>query len=436
MDDKNWSDLGRQMSDAVQNALRVGDYSQLKQTINSTMGTVVDKTISYGRNLEQSIEDTVSEATRSFQQGQSSNTQKPPFSAQEPKTPPPPRAPSRWSAPSYYPTQAVKNAAVLVKQRAALHKKHLRKASFSSFSGIFMIVIGCLGAIPLAASALAMGLTNWLGASFLVSMVWTGAFSAMSILFALLFIKGIITHNRAKRCKVYLQMLGAKNFCEIDKMADMVQKSPQFVKKELRRLLGMGMFPEGHMDELQTCMMLGEDTYRQYLEVQENLKQREAQKLAEEARAKEEPEGLSSVIAEGKACLQQIRNANSVLPGEEISAKLYRLETVTEKIFEYVQQRPKKLPEIHRFMSYYLPTTIKLVTSYQEFEAQPVQGANIVTAKAEILEILGTINAAFETLLDSLFEDDAMDISTDISALKTMLAQEGLAEKDFKSKQN
>lgn len=436
MEDKNLSDLGRQMSEAVQNALRTGDYSQLKQTVNSTVGTVVDKTISYGRTLEKTIEDTVSEATRSFQQGQNSNTQKPPFSEQGPKAPPPPRAPSRWNAPSYYPPPGVKNAALLVKQRAALYKKHLRKASFSSFSGIFMIVAGCMGAIPLAASALAMGLTNWLGASFLARMIWTGAFAAMSILFVLLFVQGIVTHNRAKRCKVYLQMLSSKNFCEIDKMAATVQKSPQFVKKELRHLLSMGMFPEGHMDELQTCMMLGEDTYRQYLEVQENLKQREAQKAAEETRAKQEPEGLSGVIAEGKACLQQIRDANSVLPGEEISAKLCRLETVTEKIFEYVGQRPKKLPEIRRFMSYYLPTTIKLVNSYQEFEAQPVQGANIVTAKAEILEILGTINAAFETLLDSLFEDDAMDISTDISALKTMLAQEGLAEKDFKPTEN
>ena len=82
-------------------------------------------------------------------------------------------------------------------------------------------------------------------------------------------------------------------------------------------------------------------------------------------------------------------------------------------------------------MNYYLPTTVKLVTSYREFESQPVQGENILTAKKEILDILDTVNSAFASLLDSLFQNDAIDISADISVLKTMLAQEGLTQKDF-----
>ena len=83
-------------------------------------------------------------------------------------------------------------------------------------------------------------------------------------------------------------------------------------------------------------------------------------------------------------------------------------------------------------MSYYLPTTLKLVNAYREFDAQPVQGENILSAKREIEETLDTINLAFENLFDGLFEDDAIDISTDISVLETMLRQEGLTGSDFK----
>jgi len=108
------------------------------------------------------------------------------------------------------------------------------------------------------------------------------------------------------------------------------------------------------------------------------------------------------------------------------------LELVIDKIFTHVEQHPDQLTEIEKFMDYYLPTTLKLVTTYREFDLQPVQGENIRSAKQEIEKTLDTINHAFETLLDSLFEDAAMDVSTDISVLKTILAQEGLTPNKFK----
>jgi 5-bromo-4-chloroindolyl phosphate hydrolysis protein len=85
-------------------------------------------------------------------------------------------------------------------------------------------------------------------------------------------------------------------------------------------------------------------------------------------------------------------------------------------------------------MEYYLPTTVKLLEAYAQMDAQPVGGENIVTAKKEIEATLDTLNVAFEKLLDSLFQDTAWDISSDISVLNTMLAQEGLTEDGLKKK--
>ena len=114
-----------------------------------------------------------------------------------------------------------------------------------------------------------------------------------------------------------------------------------------------------------------------------------------------------------------------------ISEKLDRLENVTARIFECVRKHPEKLPDIRRFIRYYMPTTLKLVKSYEEFETQPVQGENITKAKEEIEQALDTVNRAFENLLDTLFADDALDVSADISTLETMLKQEGLTGSDF-----
>ena len=110
------------------------------------------------------------------------------------------------------------------------------------------------------------------------------------------------------------------------------------------------------------------------------------------------------------------------------------MEIIIQKIFDRVGADPASLEDIDKMMEYYLPTTVKLLEAYQSLNMQPVQGENIRSSKIEIENTLDTLNRAFEKLLDSLFEDVAWDVSTDISVLYTMLAQEGLTENDFSKK--
>ena len=145
-----------------------------------------------------------------------------------------------------------------------------------------------------------------------------------------------------------------------------------------------------------------------------------------------EMKAVHEVIAEGQETIRQINEANVAIEGEVISLKLDRLEKVITKIFEFIEENPGGIPEIRKFMGYYLPTTLKLVSVYRDLDAEPIQGANILATKKEIEDTLDTISHAFENLLDSFYEDTAMDVSTDISVLNTMLAQEGLTKRDFK----
>ena len=82
-------------------------------------------------------------------------------------------------------------------------------------------------------------------------------------------------------------------------------------------------------------------------------------------------------------------------------------------------------------MNYYLPMTVKLLDAYADMDAQPVQGETIQASKREIEASLDTLNAAFEKLLDSIFTETALDVSSDITVLNTMLAQEGLVEDEI-----
>ena len=116
-----------------------------------------------------------------------------------------------------------------------------------------------------------------------------------------------------------------------------------------------------------------------------------------------------------------------------ISADIVRLEQISEKIFEEVKRDPKKLSKIRRFMDYYLPTTLKLLNSYDRMSATGVSGENIDTTLAKVEGMMRTIVAAFEKQLDSLYGADALDISTDITVLETMMAREGLTEQEMKA---
>ncbi len=131
---------------------------------------------------------------------------------------------------------------------------------------------------------------------------------------------------------------------------------------------------------------------------------------------------------QGEAFLTEIRRCNDLIPGEEISQKISRMELIVQKIFHRLESDPEIVDDLKKMMDYYLPMTIKLLRAYADMDAQPVQGQTITASKQEIEQTLDTLNLAFERLLDSIFQETAMDVSSDISVLQTLLAQEGLTE--------
>ena len=133
--------------------------------------------------------------------------------------------------------------------------------------------------------------------------------------------------------------------------------------------------------------------------------------------------------------MRAIKAANDAIPGEEISEKIARMEMLVDRIFDRVEQKPDTVSDIRKLMDYYLPMTVKLLDAYEEMDRQPIQGETIRSSKKEIEDTLDTLNEAFAKLLDSVFQDTAWDVSSDISVLHTMLAQEGLTGNDFSKKQ-
>lgn len=167
-------------------------------------------------------------------------------------------------------------------------------------------------------------------------------------------------------------------------------------------------------------------------EPEEEAPQETQEEEPQEEPAPEEPQttgdpALDALILEKDRAISEMRRLNDAIEDETISQQIDQLEDATAKIFDHVIEHPEKQSQIRKFMIYYLPTTLKLLNSYDRMDATGISGENIDSTKERIETMMATIVSSFHKQLDALFRDEAMDIASDITVMENLLAQEGLA---------
>ena len=310
------------------------------------------------------------------------------------------------------------------------------KGTSTKVGGIFLAItgyvfaLGCL--IFLLLLALGAAATGW----DMMFGIGLGTFGVFTLVFLVMAVFGTNMTCAVGRFRRYVKILKDREYCDVKELSQKTGRSVKAVLKDLKKMIKKGWFCQGHLDTQGACLMVSDESYRQYTELMERMKKEKSEREAAAARQQQEYAKLSpevqKVIEAGDGYVKKIREANDAIPGEEISAKISRMEMLVDRIFDRVEEHPESVDDIRKLMEYYLPTTIKLLDAYEELDAQPVQGENIISSKQEIEKTIDTLNTAFEKLLDDLFQDTAWDVSSDISVLHTMLAQEGLTEDGLK----
>lgn len=245
--------------------------------------------------------------------------------------------------------------------------------------------------------------------------------------------------NKNKRFKIYKKIIGSKGYCQVEELAKEIDKSKGFVKRDLKKMIKEKYFLEAHFDKNEEIFITSNNNYNNYLHAEEIQKQllemKDEKNAAVEQEISRETTNTSSgtnseaktIVDEGKEYIAKIHKANQLIPGPDMTKKLNTMEDIVTRIFEKIEREPEMSEELRRMMKYYLPTTIKLLDAYIEMDGQPSYGDNNISkSKKEIEDSLDVINQAFGNLFDSLFEDKAWDISSDINTMKTMMKQDGL----------
>ena len=425
---KNLDELGNTIEAIIDRAVSSQDFQQLNQTIRQVLNTAVD---TGGDAMRRALDEAArrkAERNRIVEERTDRQTYVPPYRSRE-------RNANRYqpNVNVYSSNLGSSRPAQQSSQLPALYQNpsgRLAGGICKTVGGGLLTLFGSGGVLSSGIVALVTGLSSVFSLAAGLSLLGLGGG-------IWLLTNGISSIKKVSRYEKYLKALGNKTYCELNRLAQAVGKSPKFVRKELKGMIDDGLFLEGHLNEEETSLITSNDSYVHYLETKQKQAVKQQEEVLETVRTQKEQEKkkasaqVQEVLDKGNAFLRQLRTCNDAIPGQEISQKISRMETLVRNIFDRVETHPEVVPELKKLMDYYLPMTVKLLNAYADMDAQSVQGENIQSSKREIEATLDTLNTAFEKLLDSIFKTTALDVSSDITVLQTLLAQEGLTEDEF-----
>ena len=421
MDINDLYGAGEDLVEAVNDAVRRNDYSGLSSSIRKTVQEVSD---TIQRDVREYNARNQREDIRRRNYRNTTGQGGPHFYDENPyrryRSTSGPKYTQRTSSGQPQPAKTYRTRKTPFLQKLVSRTSGLGKI----IGGVFGLIIGAPILLGALGGLIAGGITGGVVTGLLAGAIITAG-SAYAVL------TGKKDKELVRRYYQYAQAVGDAEYIEISKLAKMTGRTKQEVLSDIKALMDKGLLTEAWLDEKETTLILTEEVYDQYQTIRAQSERMRAEAEKEQAADSDLPENAREIIKEGRDYIETIHRFNDEIPGVEMSDKLYRLESTMDRIVEQVRKQPESASELRKLMSYYLPTTVKLLNAYKELDKQTVYGENITKTKKEIEDALDTINSAFENLLDSMFQNMAWDVSSDISVMQTMFAQDGLTGKEM-----
>lgn len=226
---------------------------------------------------------------------------------------------------------------------------------------------------------------------------------------------GISQRRIYRLAKMYVSVIGTRGSVDLDELESSLSRPRKRVMKELGRVIDTGVFGQYAYIDIGRGLFLRNSTYAP----------------RDRENTEEKREGGEAVKDEYAETLSKIRRLNDEIDDVPVSDRIDLIEEYTRRIFEFMKKNPEREKDVHTFMTYYLPMTLKLLESYSEIERVGVAGDNMQSAKESIEKTLDMLVEGYKRLLDKLYESENLDISSDIDVLERMMRKDGLAGDGF-----
>lgn len=298
--------------------------------------------------------------------------------------------------------------------------------------------ISCLAvaeaATPLAATVgstmvYALGSELLSSAGMMALRVCGNVFTVVTFGFGWMIAAGARRMKAGKNLNLYADMaegLDCKKGLSVDRLADLTHQKKARALKTLRKYIRKGWLRAWLDEKTETLYLTAED----YRAAQKSAEAPASAPAAQPAAEPAQPEEKGALNLEtARRFAQVLEKERQVMQDEQARDELEHMQKTTTAICDWLEAHPESLPKARRFAEYYIPTTLKLLHTYNDVQGQ--QGENAENIRRDIAGILHTLNQAYDTLYDTLLSDVAMDVSSEIAALQGMLANDGLTGREF-----
>ena len=224
----------------------------------------------------------------------------------------------------------------------------------------------------------------------------------------------------------YDDLLGFKRLAFTEDIALSANKPESIVIADLQKAVRLKLIPQGHFSNGDLVFMVSNDTYQKYMDKPSVYDRYFQKKLEERRRIKARTPKIAQIMETGNQYIEKIHGFSTLVKDKSISKELGKMENIVSVIFHEIDANPEQAQSLGVFLNYYLPTTEKLLDAYVTIGEKQVSDRSSVKAKAEIEEAITTIITAFEGILEKLYEEQEMDISSDIAAMELSMKQDGL----------
>lgn len=272
---------------------------------------------------------------------------------------------------------------------------------------------------PLALLFLLLGIIFNLFSSSVAPFIIFVIFQCLGIFSSIKFVK-------IQKYKKYIKLFEKNYMLDIKTISNKLRISRDNVLKDLKYMIDRKIFREGHLVENSELMFINDERYYEYSEIiRERIKKEEYEQKIRDNKE------LSEFLEKNYSQIREIQEVRDKISDKDTKVIIESIVVSINEITNVVQKYPNHLVNLNRFSNYYMPTTVKLIRSYEELNDSTENLDSVIKAKTEILNALKTIDSAYKKLLNQIIKVNTMDINADISVLNTMLSQDGLKENDF-----
>ena len=197
---------------------------------------------------------------------------------------------------------------------------------------------------------------------------------------------------------------------DLEDLAGLLQIKKKKLRKRLREMMDKGWLT-GWMDEREDCLFLSAADFR----AAHNIPDAPQPQPAPEPKAEEQGAAKPIHLDTARRFAQVLAQEQKLMEDPAAAEELEKMQQTTESICAWLESHPESAPKARRFAEYYIPTTLKLLHTYNDVQGQ--RGTTPKAIRRDIGGILHTLNTAYENIYDTLLSDAALDVSSEIAAL-------------------